>query len=422
MTSNAAHLARRLGTGDAVVIGLGSMIGAGVFSAFGPAAAAAGASLLIGLALAAAVAYCNAVASAQLAAQYPTSGGTYVYGRERLGEWWGFLAGWGFVIGKTASCAAMALTFASYAVPGSEWGRRGAAAAAVAVLTFANLRGITRTAALARILVALSIVALGVIVGTILFSGNASSDGFAGLGSLEPGGVHGLLQSAALLFFAFAGYARIATLGEEVRDPQRTIPRAIPVALGIVVVLYLVVGAAALAAAGPEQLAASSAPLTTAVDAVGAAWAQPVVRAGAAVASLGALLALIAGVGRTTLAMARNGDLPRGLASIDARRSVPDHAELVLGAVVIALVLATDLRGAIGFSSFGVLVYYAVANASAFTQSPAHRRWPRGLNVVGCVACMVLVASLPGSSIIAGVSVIAVGLAGRALVRTRRKT
>ena len=422
MTSNAAHLARRLGTGDAVVIGLGSMIGAGVFSAFGPAAAAAGASLLIGLALAAAVAYCNAVASAQLAAQYPTSGGTYVYGRERLGEWWGFLAGWGFVIGKTASCAAMALTFASYAVPGSEWGRRGAAAAAVAVLTFANLRGITRTAALARILVALSIVALGVIVGAILFSGNASSDGFAGLGSLEPGGVHGLLQSAALLFFAFAGYARIATLGEEVRDPQRTIPRAIPVALGIVVVLYLVVGAAALAAAGPEQLAASSAPLTTAVDAVGAAWAQPVVRAGAAVASLGALLALIAGVGRTTLAMARNGDLPRRLASIDARRSVPDHAELVLGAVVIALVLATDLRGAIGFSSFGVLVYYAVANASAFTQSPAHRRWPRGLNVVGCVACMVLVASLPGSSIIAGVSVIAVGLAGRALVRTRRKT
>ena len=422
MTSNAAHLARRLGTGDAVVIGLGSMIGAGVFSAFGPAAAAAGASLLIGLALAAAVAYCNAVASAQLAAQYPTSGGTYVYGRERLGEWWGFLAGWGFVIGKTASCAAMALTFASYAVPGSEWGRRAAAAAAVAVLTFANLHGITRTAALARILVALSIVALGVIVGAILFSGNASSGGFAGLGSLEPGGVHGLLQSAALLFFAFAGYARIATLGEEVRDPQRTIPRAIPVALGIVVVLYLVVGAAALAAAGPEQLAASSAPLTTAVDAVGAAWAQPVVRAGAAVASLGALLALIAGVGRTTLAMARNGDLPRRLASIDARRSVPDHAELVLGAVVIALVLATDLRGAIGFSSFGVLVYYAVANASAFTQSPAHRRWPRGLNVVGCVACMVLVASLPGSSIIAGVSVIAVGLAGRALVRTRRKT
>src|SRR4029450_9286735 len=114
------NLARRLGTFDAVVIGLGSMIGAGVFSAFAPAAASAGALLLVGLALAAGVAYCNAVASAQLAAQYPTSGGTYVYGGERLGEWWGFLAGWGFVICKTASCAAMALTFASYAVPGPK--------------------------------------------------------------------------------------------------------------------------------------------------------------------------------------------------------------------------------------------------------------------------------------------------------------
>jgi basic amino acid/polyamine antiporter, APA family len=405
------------------VIGLGSMIGAGVFSAFGPAAAAAGASLLVGLALAAAVAYCNAVASAQLAAEYPASGGTYVYGRERLGEWWGFVAGWGFVVGKTASCAAMALTFASYAVPNSAWGRHAAAAAAVAVLTLANLCGITRTAALARVLVAASIVALGVIVGAILSSGKASSEGFAGLGSLERGGVHGVLQSAALLFFAFAGYARIATLGEEVRDPQRTIPRAIPIALGIVVVLYLAVGATALAGAGPERLAASATPLTAAVNAVGAAWAEPVVRAGAAVASLGALLALIAGVGRTTLAMARNGDLPRWLASIDARRSVPDHAELALGAVVIAMVLATDLRGAIGFSSFGVLVYYAVANASAFTQSEAHRRWPRGLNVIGCLACIVLVASLPRSSIIAGLIVIGVGLAGRAFVtRARRRT
>ena len=173
----------------------------------------------------------------------------------------------------------------------------------------------------------------------------------------------------------------------------------------------------------PERLAATSTPLRAAVDAVGATWAQPVVRAGAAVASLGALLALIAGVGRTTLAMARNGDLPRWLASIEERRSVPDHAEIALGAVVIALVLATDLRGAIGFSSFGVLVYYAVANASAFTQSPAHRRWSRGLNIVGGVACIVLVASLPRSSIISGLAVVGIGLAGRAVVnRTRRRT
>jgi basic amino acid/polyamine antiporter, APA family len=407
-------LARRLGTGDAVVIGLGSMIGAGVFSAFAPAAAAAGTALLVGLALAAGVAYCNAVASAQLAAQYPTSGGTYVYGRERLGEWWGFLAGWGFVVGKTASCAAMALTFASYAVPGSTWAQRLAAVLAVAVLTGANCRGITRTAGLTRVLVAGSLLALLVVVGGILASGGADGSNLTGS---SPHGVYGVLQSAGLLFFAFAGYARIATLGEEVRDPERTIPRAIPLALGITVVIYAAVGLTALLAAGPAALAASATPLATAAKAVGAAWSVPVVRVGAAIASLGALLALIAGIGRTSLAMARNGDLPRRLAAVDPVHRVPARAELAVGAVVCLLGLATDLRGAIGFSSFGVLIYYAIANASAYTQPPERRRWPRALNVVGVLACATLVVTLPVSSVIAGAAVLAVGVAGRALLR-----
>jgi len=413
-------LARRLGTGDAVVIGLGSMIGAGVFAAFAPAAEAAGSALLLGLALAALVAFCNATASAQLAAQYPTSGGTYVYGRERLGEWWGFVAGWGFVIGKTGSCAAMALTFASYAVHGSLHLQRAVALLATLALTAVNLRGITRTAALARVLVALSIAALGVVVVAIAASGETDAAHLDDL-PFGTGGLHGILQAAALLFFAFAGYARIATLGEEVRDPERTIPRAIPIALAIVVALYSLVALAALLAAGPAALAASSAPLVTAVDAVGAAWASPVVRAGAAVASLGSLLALVAGLGRTSLAMARNGDLPRWLAAVHPRNQVPHHAELAVGAAVAVLVLTTDLRAAIGFSSFGVLLYYAVANASAWTQDAAHRRWPRWLNVLGGVACVVLVAALPAADIAAGIVVLAVGVVGRAVLRPSRR-
>jgi basic amino acid/polyamine antiporter, APA family len=407
-----AALARRLGTSDAVVIGLSSMIGAGVFSAFGPAARAAGTGLLVGLAIAGAVAYCNAVASAQLAAQYPTSGGTYVYGRERLGEWWGFVAGWGFVIGKTASCAAMALTFASYAAAGSLWIDRGVAVAAVLVLTTANYHGISRTVELARVLVAVSILALLVVVVAIAASGHVHS----GVGS-SSFGAYGVLQAAGLLFFAFAGYARIATLGEEVRDPEVTIPRAIPVALAITLVLYLAVALAALAGAGPAALAASIRPLATAVDAAGAAWALPVVRIGAAVASLGALLALIAGVGRTGLAMARNGDMPRWLASVHPRYRVPDHAELAVALAVVLLVLTTDLRNAIGFSSFGVLLYYAVANASAYTQPSERRRWPRALNLAGLAGCLVLAVTLPWSAIVAGAAVIAAGVAGRALAR-----
>jgi len=217
MSAPTGPLARRLGTGDAVVVGLCAMVGAGVFVVFAPAAAAAGSGLVIGLCLAAVVATCNAVASAQLAMTYPTSGGTYVYGREVLGEWWGFLAGWGFVVGKTASCAAMAMTFAAYALPDAGWWQRGAAVLAVVALTVANLRGVTRTATVARVLLALTLLTLAVFVALAWRLAAAGS-------GPEPldldGGAYGVLQSAGLLFFAFAGYARIATLAEEVRRPE----------------------------------------------------------------------------------------------------------------------------------------------------------------------------------------------------------
>jgi basic amino acid/polyamine antiporter, APA family len=264
------------------------------------------------------------------------------------------------------------------------------------------------------VLVAGSLLALLVVVGAILVSGGTDGSNLTGS---SPHGVYGVLQSAGLLFFAFAGYARIATLGEEVRDPERTIPRAIPLALGITVVIYAAVGLTALLAAGPAALAATTTPLATAAEAVGAAWSVPVVRVGAAVASLGALLALIAGIGRTSLAMARNGDLPRRLSAVDPVHRVPARAELAVGAVVCLLVLTTDLRGAIGFSSFGVLTYYAIANASAYTQPPERRRWPRALNVVGVLGCATLVVTLPVTSVIAGAAVLAVGVAGRAFLR-----
>jgi APA family basic amino acid/polyamine antiporter len=408
--STGPGLARRLGTADAVVIGLGSMLGAGVFAAFSPAAAAAGAGLLAGLGIAAVVAYCNATSSAQLAAQYPTSGGTYVYGRERLGPWWGFLAGWGFVVGKTASCAAMALTFAAHVAP-SGW-QRPVAVAAVLTLTAVNYRGITRTARLARVIVTVVLVALAVAVAAVLAGGGGGAGGPPPWAPLD-GGVYGLLQSAGLLFFAFAGYARIATLGEEVRDPGRTIPRAIPLALGITVVVYAAVAVALLAALGPAGIAATAQPLAEAVGRSGWAWASPVVRVGAAAAALGALLALIAGVGRTGLAMAREGDLPRYLAAVHPRFGVPHRAEVTVGALVCLLVLTVDLRGAIGFSSFGVLLYYLVANAAASTQDRGHRRYPRALQVLGGTGCVVLVATLPWQAVLAGVAVLAVGVAGR---------
>ena len=406
-------LARRLGVFDAVIIGLGSMLGAGVFAAFSPAAAAAGAGLLIGLAVAALVACCNATASAQLAAEYPTSGGTYIYGRERLGPWWGYLAGWGFVIGKTASCAAMAMTFAAYVAP-PAW-QRPIAVAAVIILTAVNYYGITRTAAVTKIIVLIVIMTLVLVV-------IAALSGWNGTASLQTwnllaGGWYGVLQSAGLLFFAFAGYARIATMGEEVRKPERTIPRAILTALTIVVLTYLVIGVSILIALGPMGVAASSAPLAAAVDAVGWGWASVPVRLGAAAASLGALLALIAGVSRTTLAMARHDDLPRWLAAVHERHQVPHHAEIAVAGLVSVLILITDLRGAIGFSSFGVLLYYLIANAAAYTQSAERRRFPRALQIIGVAGCAILVLTLPPSAVISGAVVFAFGIVYRAVRR-----
>ncbi|ACZ29181.1 amino acid permease-associated region [Xylanimonas cellulosilytica DSM 15894] len=415
------QLARRLTTTDAVVVGLGSMIGAGVFAAFAPAARAVlpvgtGWALLVALGLAAAVAYANATSSAQLAAQYPVAGGTYVYGRERLGPWWGFVAGWGFVIGKTASCAAMALTFAAYAMPDGAPTvvRRGVAALAVVALTAVNCRGVTRTARVARWLVAFVLLALAVTL-TVVWAGRDLVVEVASTGSAI--GVLGVLQAAGLLFFAFAGYARVATLGEEVRRPRVAIPRAISVALGITVVVYAAVAVTLLVVLGLDGVAASGAPLAAAADGL---WVAPLVRVAAAVASLGALLALVAGVGRTALAMAREGDLPRPLAAVHERFRVPHVAEVTLAAVVVALVATVDLRGAIGFSSFGVLVYYLVANLSAWTQTGGDRRYPRALQVFGVLGCAALAVTLPWTSVVGGAGVLAAGVALRALRGRRR--
>jgi APA family basic amino acid/polyamine antiporter len=393
-------LVRRLGVRDAVVIGLGAMLGAGVFASFAPAARSAGGWLPLALAIAALVAYCNATSSARLAAIYPESGGTYVYGRERLGPFWGYLAGWTFVIGKIASCAAMALTFAAYAAPGWE---RPAAVAAVLALTAVNYFGVQRSVVATRIIVAIVLVVLAVVV--VAAASGPHVPGLGLGGELRPLGV---LQAAGLLFFAFAGYARIATLGEEVRDPARTIPRAVGVSLAVVLVVYALVAFALLAALGPDRLATAAAPL--ALVSPGLEW---LIRVGAAVAALGALLALILGVSRTGLAMARDGHFPRQLAAVHPRHRVPHRAELAVGLIVAVLAATTDLRGAIGFSSFGVLLYYAVANASALTLPRTSRIVP----VIGLAGCLLLAATLPWRSAVAGAVVVAAG----ALVHLARR-
>jgi APA family basic amino acid/polyamine antiporter len=345
------------------------------------------------LSIAGGVALCNALSSAQLAAMYPASGGTYVYARERLGTFWGFLAGWMFVIGKLASCAAMALTFGAYVAPAYA---RPLAAAAVVALVAVNYAGVKKTVLVTKVILACVLAVLAFVVAT------ATAPSGAVPASGVPASIRGLLQGAGFLFFAFAGYARVATLGEEVERPERTIPRAIPIALALAFVVYATMLVTLVHELDVPVLAASSRPLALIAD-------PRVVAVGAAIAALGSLLSLIAGVSRTAFAMASNRDLPRALASVHPRFGVPHRAEVAVGVVVVTAVLLADLRDAIGFSSFAVLLYYALANASALTLSKAERRWTPAIAIAGVIGCLAISVSLPLRSTIAGAALAAIG-------------
>jgi APA family basic amino acid/polyamine antiporter len=305
------------------------------------------------------------------------------------------------------------LTVGAYAAPSAA---RPVAVAAVVALAAANLRGVASTARLARALLAGVLGVLALVVVAALVAGDPEP---AALAVPQDVGVRDVLQSAGLLFFAFAGYARIATLGGEVRDPARTIPRAVRLALAGALVVYLAVSVSALLAVGAPALAGSTAPLSTVVESTAWDEVEPVVRVGGAVAALGVLLSLLAGVSRTAFAMAREGDLPRHLDAVSVRTRVPYRAELAVAAVVVVLVLVVDLRDAVGFSSFAVLGYYAVTNAAALTLTRDQRQLSRAVPVVGLLGCVVLAGTLPAAAVATGSGVLALGALLHAVRRRR---
>ncbi|KAF5037615.1 putative transporter [anaerobic digester metagenome] len=409
----ASRLSRTLNTGDAIFIGLGSMIGAGIFTALAPAAAAAGAGLVLGLAIAATVAYFNASSSAQLARLYPASGGTYVYAGERLNEFWAWVAGWGFVVGKFASCSAVALTFGYYLIP--EYARYLAAGAVIA-FTVLNFFGIQKTAGATKIIVSVVLLSLAVIVLLLLVGEPALSNLRPVLG---PNGVYGILQSAGIWFFAFAGYSRIATLGEEVKDPKTSIPWAIILGLSVTLVVYAAVAISALLLVGPDLLSRSDAPLVTALAGAGFGQWQWIVRIGSTFATLGVLLSLMAGISRMLFAMAADHDMPSYLARVHPIHRVPHLSEATVGVILVVVVMLVDLRAAVGFSSFTVLLYYAVTNLSAYTLTEQERLYGRSLAVPGLLGCLVLAFTLPATAVGIGSAVMLAGILVY-LIRRRR--
>ncbi|WP_218603783.1 APC family permease [Pseudonocardia abyssalis] len=400
---------RRLGTPDAVVLGLAAMLGTGVFAVWGPAAAAAGPWLLVAVVIAAVVAICNAASTSDLAVAHPESGGGYVYGRERLAPGAGRLAGVAFLAGKTSSAAAAAGVFGSYVLPSQPVA---AAVVVIVAVTALNISGIRWTARGAYALVGgtLAVLVLVVVSGLVGAGDDVPTAAVPTGEILQPvaGGPLGAFTAAGLIFFAFAGYARIATLGEEVRDPSRTLRRAIEVALAIALVTYLLVGIALVVGLGIDRLATETAPLVTLVDTGPSPSLGVLVRVGAAVAAGSALLSVLVGVSRTALAMARRTELPGALAVI-GRTGTPWRADVAGGVVAIGIALVAGPAAAIALSACSVLVYYAVINLAALRLAPAERRWPMWTSWAGFVLCLALAALLPFPQVAITVLVLVIG-------------
>lgn len=427
-----SSLKREIGVTGATMMGLGSMVGAGVFVSIGVAAGVAGPAVVLAIALAAIVATCNALSSAQLAAAKPVSGGTYEYGYAYLNPWLGFSAGWMFLCAKSASATTAALGFAGYLT--QAFGLQGllvpVALIAVTALTIIVLNGIRASNRANAVIVSVTVLSLTffVLAGVLSLGADWArhwTPFFQPSAQSDTGAVAGLLHATALMFVAFTGYARIATLSEEVHEPRRTIPKAIIATLLLSGLLYICVGAVGIATIGAERMAGATqteaAPLQVAAGTFAVPGAFAVITAGALTAMLSVLLNLILGLSRMLLAMGRRGDMPGRLAFIDQSGS-PPAAVIVVGTAIGALALLGDVKLTWSFSAFTVLIYYALTNLAALKLPRERRLYPRWVAGLGLVVCLFLAFWVERETWLIGLGLIFIGLLWHGIARRWAKT
>lgn len=415
-------LQREVGVFGATMIGLGSIIGTGIFVSIGIAAGVAGPAVLLAIAVAAVVAACNGLSTAQLAANYAVSGGTYEYGYRWLHPSLGFTAGWMFLCAKSASAATAAMGFAGYVLNAFGQTRSNwivpLALAAVVVLTVLVLSGIRRSSGTNIVIVSVTILSLVFFVmaglPTVVRSGMSNLTPFFAPVSSGTTPLTGLLEACALIFVAYTGYGRIATLGEEIHDPHKNIPLAIIVTLLVSVALYASVGLVGIAAVGPGTLADATnqqaAPLEVVAGQFTIPAVRPVVALGAVTAMLGVLLNLILGLSRVILAMGRRGDIPSFFSKLDRSGSTPFAAVLFVGVVIAGLVLIGNVKTTWSFSAFTVLIYYAITNLAAIRLNENERLYRRWIPWMGLTSCLFLAFWVERTIWMVGLGLIAVGL------------
>jgi len=404
-----------LGLLDAVAIGVGAIVGAGIFVVLGVAAGIAGPALLAGLLVAGVGATANALSSAQLAATYPVAGGTYEYGYRVLHPWAGYVAGWMFLVSKVAAAGVVALGLAGYLVPVLPGvPPRAIAAAAVVTFTALNYSGVRCSSAVNLVIVTVSVGALLCFV--IGGAGAVRLDNFT---PFAPTGWEGTLRGAALLFFAYTGYARIATLGEEVREPRRTIPRAIVITIASTLVLYAVVAVVAVGVIGAEALGAAGAPLEVAAHAARGDALATVVAIGGTAAMAGVLLSQLLGLSRMVFAMARRRDLPAGIDRVHQRFGVPHRGVVAVGVAAFLVTITGTLASVAAAAAFAILIYYGIANVAALRMPTGSKIFPDLVPWVGVLLCGLLAISLPWRTIGTGLAILAVGVVLRLVLRQR---
>ncbi|PSO87418.1 MAG: amino acid permease [Cyanobacteria bacterium QH_9_48_43] len=385
------QLKRELGVFGAAMMGMGSIVGTGVFVSIGIAAGVAGAAVILAVAMGALVATCNGLSSAQLAANHPVSGGTYEYGYQYLNPWLGFTAGWMFLLAKTASAATAALGFSSYLLNALGLSDRGLhipfALAAVVLFTILVLTGIRRSNRTNIAIVSITLLSLLFFVAAglpVVVSNGANhlTPSFEDVSNP----VARVLRASALMFVAYTGYGRIATLGEEVRKPRQTIPKAMIVTMVVIMLLYMAVAVVGIGAVGAESLSAATgeaaAPLVVAARNFGVPGSSQVLAVGAITAMLGVLLNLILGLSRVLLAMARRKDMPGSMARLNQART-PSSAVLLVGMAIACFVLIGNVKTTWSFSAFTVLIYYALTNLSALRLPEEGRLYPRWVAWIG---------------------------------------
>ena len=411
------QLKRELKTPGAILMGLGSIVGTGIFVSIAIATQIAGNGIIIAVVIAAVLAIFNGLSSAQLAAAHSVSGGTYEYGNRFLNSYFGFAAGWMFLIAKSASAATAVLgcigyLFYAFNINAGKVGIVAAGLLLLFLMAFLVSGGIRRSNQANIIIVAATLLGLAALVIVSFFVKGFPVQPI--IDSVNNISITSILYGSALMFVAYTGYGRIATLGEEVSEPRTTIPKAIILTMVIIVILYLTVSLTAINVMGVEAFGQTvegkAAPLMLVAQALSVPFIGPIITIAAITAMLGVLLNLLLGLSRVMLSMARRKDLPTKLAKVNNKTQSPAIAVWVTAAIIALIMLSGDVVFTWSFSAFTVLIYYAITNLSALKMPADLRLYPRWIPAFGLVGCLFLAFWIEPAFWIAGLSLLGLGL------------